>query len=134
LLEDAHSIQLAIGDVLNALLAGQIDHKTAGLLLYGLQTAASNARNTKFHISTNSLRYLDYTNEEEETLEKEIEQEIAAEEAKRVAEEPKKVAEDQLGDRALPPKKSVAVASCEENPQASAQATAVSGKAFTRKE
>jgi hypothetical protein len=39
LLEDANSIQLAIGETLNALLSGQIDHKTAGLILYGLQTA-----------------------------------------------------------------------------------------------
>ena len=48
ILEDAESIQVAIGDVLNALLSGQIDHKTAGLLLYGLQTAASNVRDLDF--------------------------------------------------------------------------------------
>lgn len=51
LLEDAESIQIAIGDVLNALIIGRIDHKTAGLLLYGLQTAASNIRQAKFAVA-----------------------------------------------------------------------------------
>jgi hypothetical protein len=47
-LEDANSIQVAIMQVLNLLLTGHIEHKTAGLLLYGLQTASANLRHTRF--------------------------------------------------------------------------------------
>ena len=60
LLEDANSIQIAIGDTLNALLAGQIDHKTAGLLLYGLQTAATNVRHTDFETYESDRRATAY--------------------------------------------------------------------------
>jgi hypothetical protein len=34
--------------VMSLLLSGQIEHKTAALLLYGLQTASSNLRHTQF--------------------------------------------------------------------------------------
>ena len=43
-LEDAHGIQAALMEVLIGTLDGRIDGKTAGRLLYGLQTAASNLR------------------------------------------------------------------------------------------
>ncbi len=79
ILEDAESIQLAIGDTLNALLSGQIDHKTAGLVLYGLQTAAGNVRHASFRTSKNSRRYDHYHNQEEEILEQEIQEEIEQE-------------------------------------------------------
>ena len=42
LLEDANSIQIALMQVIRLILGGQIDQKTAGLLLYALQTASSN--------------------------------------------------------------------------------------------
>ncbi len=45
LLEDAASIQLALVQVTDALLKGTLDRKTAGLVLYSLQTASSNLRN-----------------------------------------------------------------------------------------
>lgn len=45
LLEDANSIQLALTQVLNALLQNHIDPKRAGLALYGLQIASSNLAN-----------------------------------------------------------------------------------------
>ncbi len=45
LLEDLDSIQVAIMQVMHLLLSSQIDHKTAGLLLYALQTASSNMLN-----------------------------------------------------------------------------------------
>ena len=45
LLEDAASIQLALMQVTEALLHGTLDRKTAGLVLYSLQTASSNLRN-----------------------------------------------------------------------------------------
>lgn len=46
-LEDADSIQVALMQVLRLILAGQIDTKMAGLLLYGLQTASLNLRQMK---------------------------------------------------------------------------------------
>lgn len=46
-LEDADSIEVAIMQVLRLILAGQIDPKMAGLLLYGLQTASLNLRHTQ---------------------------------------------------------------------------------------
>ncbi len=45
LLEDAASIQLALVQVTDALLKGTLDRKTAGLVLYSLQTASANLRN-----------------------------------------------------------------------------------------
>lgn len=95
-LEDMQTIQLAIGDVLNALLAGLIDHKTAGLLLYGLQTAAGNARRCDFDIYTFDRRFEHYQEEEEESLEREISREVAKEQKaarKSPAAAPQKVVE-----------------------------------------
>ena len=43
-LEDAYSIEFAIGQVMQRLLDKSIDAKTAGLLLYGLQIASSNLK------------------------------------------------------------------------------------------
>lgn len=48
LLEDANAVQMALMDVMQRLGSGQMDHKTAGLMLYALQTAAVNLRNTDF--------------------------------------------------------------------------------------
>ena len=48
LLEDANSIQLALMQVMRLILSGQLDGKTAGLLLYALQTASSNLSRTNF--------------------------------------------------------------------------------------
>ena len=49
LLEDANSIQIALMEVMSLLLARQIDHKTASLLLYALQTASGNLSRTRFN-------------------------------------------------------------------------------------
>jgi hypothetical protein len=110
LLEDSASVQLAIGDTLNALLAGQIDHKTAGLVLYGLQTAASNVRHCSFEVEEGSRHYVEYNSDEEDLLEQEIAEEIAAEqqEAARCGSELVRIefpAEKPVADPALPPKK-----------------------------
>ena len=43
-LEDRHTIQLALGDVVNALLTDRIDPRKASLILYALQTASANAK------------------------------------------------------------------------------------------
>jgi hypothetical protein len=41
-LEDANSIQVSLMQIMRLIIAGQIDGKTAGLLLYALQTASAN--------------------------------------------------------------------------------------------
>lgn len=80
LLEDAESIQIAIGDVLNALVVGRIDYKTAGLLLYGLQTAASNIRQAKFGVEADQNKVpREFNDAENELLDKEIAAEIEQE-------------------------------------------------------
>jgi hypothetical protein len=47
-LEDANSVQMAIQQIVRAVVSGTIDHKTAGLALYGLQTAAMNLPHCDF--------------------------------------------------------------------------------------
>ena len=78
-LEDLETIQLAIGDVLNALLCDRIDSKKAGLLLYGLQTAASTIRHCNFRLWQHDEQTTRYSEYEQASLEKEIEQEIRQE-------------------------------------------------------
>jgi hypothetical protein len=48
MLEDASSIQVALMQGMRLLLTNQIDHKTAALLFYGLQTASTNLRRVRF--------------------------------------------------------------------------------------
>jgi len=50
LLEDANSVQMALMKVIQMLGAGRLDHKTAGLMLYALQTASVNLRNATFEV------------------------------------------------------------------------------------
>ncbi|GAC1647316.1 MAG: hypothetical protein NVS9B15_05810 [Acidobacteriaceae bacterium] len=47
-LEDANAIQMAIQQFVQAVLNGTLEHKTASLALYGLQTASSNLAHTDF--------------------------------------------------------------------------------------
>jgi hypothetical protein len=47
-LEDANSIQISLMQIMRLLISGQLDGKTAGLLLYALQTASSNLHRTTF--------------------------------------------------------------------------------------
>jgi hypothetical protein len=47
-LEDANSVQVALMQVMRLILSGQVDPKTAGLLLYALQTASSNLSRINF--------------------------------------------------------------------------------------
>ena len=47
-LEDANAIQITLMQIMRLILRGQIDPKSAGLLLYALQTASVNLRNTQF--------------------------------------------------------------------------------------
>jgi hypothetical protein len=46
--EDANSIQVSLMQITRLLIAGDIDAKTAGLILYALQTASSNLGRTRF--------------------------------------------------------------------------------------
>jgi hypothetical protein len=55
ILEDANSIQIALMQVMRLLVAGQLDHKTASLLLYALQTASANLRLTNFKPFSNDV-------------------------------------------------------------------------------
>jgi len=50
-LEDANSIQVGLMQVMRLLVSGEMDSKTAGLLLYALQTASFNLRRTNFEPS-----------------------------------------------------------------------------------
>jgi len=47
-LEDANSVQVSLMQVMRLILSGQLDSKTAGLLLYALQTASSNLSRINF--------------------------------------------------------------------------------------
>jgi len=51
LLEDANSVQMALMKVIQMLGSGRLDHKTAALMLYALQTASSNLRNATFEVN-----------------------------------------------------------------------------------
>ena len=59
--EDSASIQLALIEGIHALAADQLDARRAGLLLYGLQVAAANAKNIQ--VDANSIRSISYTKE-----------------------------------------------------------------------
>jgi hypothetical protein len=48
LLEDANSVQVALMKTIQMLGSGRLDHRTAGLMLYGLQTASVNLRHADF--------------------------------------------------------------------------------------
>ncbi|HJX84470.1 MAG TPA: hypothetical protein VJ723_09020 [Candidatus Angelobacter sp.] len=48
ILEDANSVQVAIMEVIRGLLDGDIDRKTGGLVLYGLQMASANLKYVSF--------------------------------------------------------------------------------------
>ena len=45
-LEDANSIQVSLANVMERLVMQEIDHKTAALMLYALQTASMNLKRT----------------------------------------------------------------------------------------
>ena len=48
LLEDANSIQLSLSQIMHRIVTGQIEIKTAGVLIYLLQTASGNLRRVNF--------------------------------------------------------------------------------------
>jgi hypothetical protein len=54
-LEDANSIQVSLMQIMRLLALGHLDPKTAGLLLYALQTASINLRRTNFEPSIHNV-------------------------------------------------------------------------------
>ena len=66
MLEDRTAVQIVLTEVLRALAANQIDTKRAGLLLYGLQIAASNCARTDEIGDLHSVDELELTPEGEE--------------------------------------------------------------------
>lgn len=81
ILEDHETIQLAITDVVNAMLSDRIDYKKAALALYALQTAAVNVKRTHFDDLDNNFE--DYKPENDSGLpeiDEEGEQEESVEE------------------------------------------------------
>ena len=54
-LEDANSIQVSLMQIMRLLALGHLDAKTAGLLLYALQTASINLRRTNFEPSMHNV-------------------------------------------------------------------------------
>jgi len=100
-LEDANSIQMAIMQIMQLILRGEIEHKTASLLLYALQTASTNLRSTRFEprmhevilnprdaadIPLDCNAWDDEDFEDEDDEEEELDEvEVAVEEAKREA-------------------------------------------------
>ena len=58
-LEDADSVQVALMQVMRLILAGQLDPKIAGLLLYALQTASLNLRQMKLEPSRRETVVID---------------------------------------------------------------------------
>jgi hypothetical protein len=67
-LEDANSIQVALMQVMRLLISHQIAHKTAGLLLYALQTASFNLRRTDFEPVVKTKIVIDPTRVDETAL------------------------------------------------------------------
>ena len=54
-LEDANSIQVSLMQIMRLLALGHLDPKTAGLLLYALQTASANLRRTNFEPNMHNI-------------------------------------------------------------------------------
>jgi len=55
-LEDRGAVQIALSEVVNAIAGRRIDFKTAGLLVYALQVASSNAKNMKELVADEQVR------------------------------------------------------------------------------
>jgi len=74
-LEDANSVQMALMQVIDAILHNRIDNKRAGLVLYALQTASSNLARTDLNQMSGATVAGEY-----EDFEQDFELEDAAEE------------------------------------------------------
>ncbi len=96
LLEDANAIQVALQRVMQAIVEDRLDTKSAGLLLYALQTASSNLKSVRFEHAKleaqwsegEAVEYVDdvYSEEDFNTDEPEDAPEDAVEAAQDIAE------------------------------------------------
>jgi hypothetical protein len=55
-LEDRGAVQIALSEVVSAIAARRIDHKSAALLVYALQVASSNAKDRKEIVADQQVR------------------------------------------------------------------------------
>jgi hypothetical protein len=67
-LEDANSVQVSLMQIMRLILSGQVDPRTAGLLLYALQTASSNLRHVNFEPVSRTRVIIDPSNVRETGL------------------------------------------------------------------
>ncbi len=65
-LEDRSALQIAVGQVLNALVTCKIDAKSAGVLLYGLQIATQNVEHNPNILTTGAVQSMTETEDGEE--------------------------------------------------------------------
>jgi hypothetical protein len=60
MLEDADSVQMGLVEVMRLMVTQQIDHRTAALMLYALQTASSNLKRTSFEPHMPTMVVIDH--------------------------------------------------------------------------
>ena len=103
-LEDRGAIQLAISEIVNAVANYRMDHKRAGVLLYALQIASHNAKNSEEIVSSHAVSEVTRTEHGEEmapegatagTPEEETLQSLLVAEVRRQAQESRKLGSDQ---------------------------------------
>jgi hypothetical protein len=70
-LEDRGAVQIALSEVVSAIAARRIDHKSAALLVYALQVASSNAKNAGDIVADQQVRE-QFETEEGEQLAPEV--------------------------------------------------------------
>jgi hypothetical protein len=103
-LEDRGAIQLAISEIVTAVANYRMDHKRAGVLLYALQIASHNAKNSEEIVSSHAVSEVTRTEHGEEMApegatagppEEETLQSILVAEVRRQAQESRKLSSDQ---------------------------------------
>lgn len=77
--EDRESLQMSLHEVMLAVAKGRIDHKQAGLLLYGLQLAIVNAKHDLEFARTQADGVATEYSDQQASLDREIEEEREAE-------------------------------------------------------
>ena len=127
LLEDANSVQVALMKVMQMLGSGRMDHRTAGLMLYALQTASINLRKADFESTDATEVVIDRDDVYRTSIggpqwfEEDFEEEEETEgEAKQIAEDEKEDESDEEAPAAAAPVQSAAA-----NPAAGTKETGV---------
>jgi hypothetical protein len=113
LLEDANSVQVSLMKVIQMLGSGRLDHRTAGLMLYALQTASINLRHANFEARFPTDVVIDRDDVHRTSLggpqwfEEDFEDE-SEQEAENVAENEREEADDEVPVAAAPVKSAAA--------------------------